>query len=207
MLKSRDETTAGLPRLTLSRATLVEGKPPPPSVLQVLPPDLASLGALRIVDAGHNAVAKWRSVAALADLPRLRQVNLMGNPLTALPDYRAKVSRPPSAKRQHAPAMLPARTRLSPVCTGTRTGPLGGTSRQTYPSIVFDSFAGRALTGCAWPCAAARAGPRGERAGWAESGAPARRPDWRHASRHTSRDHEESGGRAHKAGGAICGWG
>ncbi|GAQ89769.1 hypothetical protein KFL_005600050 [Klebsormidium nitens] len=58
---------------------------------KALPSDLAALSSLRIVDAGHNAVSKWRGVALLAELPRLRQLNLMGNPLTAHPDYRTKV--------------------------------------------------------------------------------------------------------------------
>lgn len=59
--------------------------------VQALPADLAGLGQLRIVDAGHNALRTWKSVQVLPDLPRLRQLNLMGNPLTTEDDYRAKV--------------------------------------------------------------------------------------------------------------------
>jgi hypothetical protein len=59
--------------------------------VQALPADLAGLGQLRIVDAGHNALRSWKSVQALPDLPRLRQLNLMGNPLTTADNYRAKV--------------------------------------------------------------------------------------------------------------------
>jgi hypothetical protein len=65
-------------------------------VVQALPADLAGLGQLRIVDAGHNALRSWKSVQVLPDLPRLRQLNLMGNPLTTEDDYRAKVRAEPN---------------------------------------------------------------------------------------------------------------
>lgn len=47
--------------------------------------------ALRVLSAAGNALASFDDVARLTALPRLRALNLMGNPLTDQPHYRLRV--------------------------------------------------------------------------------------------------------------------
>jgi hypothetical protein len=57
--------------------------------LRRVPLSLVSNARLRLVDIGGNAIASWKHVKALRQLPRLASLALKGNPLCDSDDYAA----------------------------------------------------------------------------------------------------------------------